>query len=284
MILVVLITALAYATQWYRLSHTVSPDGMAYLELAAGKPVPAPYSRRWLLPRIVGTRWNVWRVVTACALLACSLELWALTHSVWSVWLWLWLPGTAQLMRHPVLVDAVALALAMGAALLVSRGVWGLCGAMVLVIVASCVREPAALFGATFAGQWWLMGGALIAALFLPERSGFERNARSGVAYLDHPFREARKRHDWLNWRTMLLPWGMVVPLFVMGARWDSTTLWACVALALGYGQLLAAQDGPRLFQFGAPAVLIVCVHASLPWWALLAHPFVCALSPEARK
>ena len=173
------------------------------------------------------------------------------------------LPGIAFSLRHPVLADAPAMALALGSAVL-----WPVnpVASVVLAIVAGCVKESAPVWAAAYAFNPWALLGLIPVVVRWGMRCG-EDPAGYGDA-LAHPIRSARSAHrgGWVDPMRMVAPWGgLLVCLLAIDVR-------LAVALALGYGQLLAATDEVRLYQWAAPVVALAAFSVvPAPWWPLLA-------------
>jgi hypothetical protein len=102
------------------------------------------------------------------------------------------------------------------------------------------------------------------------------RDTNPPEPWLQHPVREARKVHDFLDWRTMILPWGAVAVLAPLGFSRSPSIVPAVAALLAGYAQLLVAVDNARLFQWAAPAVIAIAVRdpPSWGWFAAIAGLF----------
>lgn len=282
LVLALAIQALAFLVCAYRLRfvRSVSPDGRYYIQMTEGRQVPAPFSRRWLLPFVVRYTRIPWGVLSTVAFLACGPLMYGATGSLAMVWLGAWLPGWTLSIRLPVLADMTAYALMLGAIVLCKEG--HEVAACVVLFLAAQAKEPSGLFGAVvcWANPWVAATGLLSTGVAV-----LVGNARGGEAteeYMRHPFRDALGRHDPLDWRAMLLPWG-AIPL-LWAATWagmGELEAVACVSLVLAYGQLALARDESRLFLWAAPAVLMAMATADMPWLALglLVHPFMCAMT-----
>ena len=269
---------LAYAVLWYRSrGKGHSPDSTRYLLMAEGHAQPSPYSRRWLLPMLLKSR-RAWAIATGIAYVSIGPLIYELTGSLACAWLALWLPGLTLGIRLPVLNDAVAMALMLGAAVACKHDQIAL--AMVLVFVCGQVKESAPIFGALLCGHW-LVGVAGLVSMAVAIGVGARSSAEPDAAHQISPFRVARAKHDPLDWKSMLLPWGSVaVFAVVLGVELNTATVVAMVSVALGYGQLLIANDEPRLYQWSSAAVLVALApYMGGPWLVplLVAHPFLCA-------
>lgn len=244
--MILLAALIVIAGHWYNEPGLISPDGTYYLRSHAAR--PAPYSRRWLLPLLLGQRVWAWRLATFAAITATA----CMMPGIWGALLFLGLPGLVWLnIRFPVLVDAVALSLALGAARAWESGHHAL--ALVLVALSGACAEKGPVFAAIYAMHPVLLLGLLAV--------NWERGAPGNEWWLQ-PIHKLlpmmRKHHAPFDWRTMLAPWGSLVVLVPLGGF----TLQAGVALAAGYGQLLIATDRARLYQWAAPVLIPLAVHA----------------------
>lgn len=272
----IVLALVALAIQYSRLGTHLSPDGVVYTSLAAGGRVPAPFAWRRFLPEIIGPRPWVWRVVSWGSWVLCAPALFALSHSITAVYLWAFLPVGAQLIRHPVLVDAPALLLMM-LAVLAFRADEPILAVGIAVLATSC-KEPAGILAGAIAGSWLIVVASTIAALL---------TIGVGLSYDPSDVEHAHPvpvRHDWLDARRMLLPWG--AGALALLSEWSPAAL---MATGLAYAQMLLANDEPRLYQWAAPAVLPIAASTldSLPpllsLAAIVAHPFLCAAVRESR-
>jgi hypothetical protein len=241
---------------------SLTPDGVRYFA-AASQRVARPFHLRWLLPRLLGADSARWQVVTRTSVLAIGVLTAVYAHSVWMGCV-VALPGIWFNWRHPVLVDAPAMALALAAALL-----WPIspAAAIALVLIAGCVRETAPVWSAVYAWQPWLLVGLVPVAVRWLMRQGSDVLDAENAWILVHPIKASAKYHRglWTDAGTMVAPWGgLVAAVAFLDARLE-------VALGLAYAQLLAATDSVRLYQWAAPVLAASCV-AGLPSWAL---PFV---------
>lgn len=272
------LSAIAFALlAWFVAAHRngfmLSADGQAYW----GKRTVSPFHLRWLLPKLLGRGWLApWMAVSLLATLALGPLVHAWTGSLASAWLLVWLGVVQICVARPVMTDLPAMALALGAALAARAGLWWL--AIPLALLAGACRESAPVFAAAWALEPVLLVGVIAAGWW--RKAAAVKPGTVGA----YPWGSARKQHDLLDWRRMLAPWGAVAALAPLGAAWDRETLAAVLALALGYGQLLRARDGARLFTWAAPAVLVLAARVDAQWTLplLFAHPWL-ALS-ERRK
>jgi hypothetical protein len=256
--------------------RVVTTDGMIYLQAGRGEPVPRPFSRRWLLPRLLGDRAVRWDVASTAAMIACGPLVAAYAGGpMWqqlaACCLFLGCPGIFRMnVACPVHVDPIGHALALAAALCAPHHP---VIAVALSLAGGACVERAPVFAAIFAWNPWLLLGLLAPAW---RRAG----APATEPWLTRPFRYALERHrgSWLAWREMVMPWGALALLMPLGAALDLPTLIAVAALAVGYGQMFIATDRARLYQWAAPALIAVAVRAlpdsSLTVAILVVHLF----------
>jgi hypothetical protein len=155
-----------------------------------------------------------------------------------------------------------------------------LLAAGIVIAASGQVKESAPVFGVILAPVLWpfALGSTVLAVLI-----GQIMGTKSKNPKVAKPLLWAWKKHDPLSWRDMLLPWGVAAALLPLQYQEQSVVFHASVcaflSLAVGYGQLLIAQDHARLYQWAAPAVLVAVAGFSPSWLplALAAHPFVCA-------
>jgi hypothetical protein len=281
----------ALVIRWEQPSH-LSPDGVYYQTMAHGDAVPMPYALRWLLPTLCKRRWQ-WEVALWVSVPLSGLGLIWITFSgvnaptgrpcalllpLLTACLWAGLPFLRVNVWLPVLTDLPSMTLSLLAAswLLAhpspSLYMWSM---VVLIATASGAMNEK---GPIFAAAWTLNPLPLLGLI----GSGWwrRRGAPKGeTAWLQHPWREARTTHRGalLAWQVMLGPWGMVLPLALLGVE-RATPHQVCAAaisLALGYGMLLRSQDRARLFLWAAPAVIPLAV-VGTPEWAI---PLVCLIA-----
>lgn len=279
MFALIAIASLMYAVTWWHSGWGISPDGHQYIGMARGEHVPSPYTRRWLLPLLFSIRasskelWRHWAHVGASAtVLSAALTAkyvgGSLERQVLALLLFVGLPGIWRLnVRLPVLVDPAAYCAAVGGAVLWRSGHHAL--ACAVWLIGAGIKETVPIFAAALTLN-------PIPLLFLPvplaSKLFFKQRKNPTEPYLRHPVLEARKVHDFFDWKTKLLPWGSVGILTLVALarfEWNRTMLIAGVTLALAYGQLLVAQDNARLFQWAAPAVIAVALQHPPSWvWA----------------
>jgi len=171
------------------------------------------------------------------------------------------LPGIAFSVRHPVLVDAFGMALALGAALMLSV-CWPI--AIVLALLAGCTRETAPIWAAVYAWNPLLLVGLVPVGVRWLMRSGPDVLDPKNAWILEHPIKASIEFHAgrWTDPLLMVLPWGGLL------AGITAFTVQTLVAVGLGYSQLLVATDAVRLYQWAAPVLALAAV-AAVPAWAL---------------
>jgi hypothetical protein len=138
--------------------------------------------------------------------------------------------------------------------------------AVFAVVLGACVKETTPIFMAIFMGSWLpLLGMVAVRACW----SRWIKSSPPGEAkepWLQQPIREARKVHDFFHALAIVAPWGAVAVLACFASWWSFPGLLAILALVAGYGQLLAAQDNARLFQWAAPAVIALVLQHPPSW------------------
>ena len=239
----------------------ITPDGRHYLAMAGGVAQPMPYHVRRGLPMICGTskrRWKVANTISTLAaawLIGCLAVLHGATpyQAAFAAALFLGLPWVRFCVECPVLVDMPGLAGALFAAVAWLSGYQPL--ALVAVCVAAPISEKAPIWAALFAWHPVLLAGLIVPLVVRCILKPAEPDA--GDVELTHPLRAGL---DWpkKKWRdplAMVMPWGMCLAALL------ALTLPLCVALLIGYAQLLVATDTVRLYQQAAP---VVCVAAAM--------------------
>lgn len=228
----------------------VTPDGTRYLALGAGRNVPRPFMLRWLLPSLLGQNRKAWAITSRASIVALAPLAWWYTGSPWMAAA-VALPSTLFAWRHPVLVDAPAMALTLLAACL-----WPLSPVAALAVgfLAVCCRETAPVWLAV-----WAWTPAPLVLLLVPLLRWGMRTGPDPCGYdhlLAHPLRTGLDAHrgHWFDWRLMLAPWGGLL----IGLAGLTPAL--AVALVIGYAQTLLATDTVRLYQWAWPSLALACV------------------------
>ena len=237
----------------------LTPDGARYLA-ASHQRVARPFHLRWLLPTVLGDNQRRWEYCTRLSVLAIGVLCGLYTHSVWMAAVCA-LPGITFNWRHPVLVDAPAMATALAAAVVFPH-CWP--AAVALALLSGTIRETAPVWAAIYAWNPLLLVGLLPVAARAVQRQGDDVLDSQNAWILAHPFKASQAFHlgQWSSWQIMVAPWATLV------ASVAGLTTQLIVALAAGYGQLLIATDSVRLYQWAAPVLALACVHM-LPSWAL---------------
>lgn len=240
----------------------LTPDGVRYMT-AARRRVARPFHLRWLLPRLCGDSLRRWTVVSRASVVAIGLLGAVYARSPWMVCI-AFLPGVTFNWRHPVLVDAAGMALALAAAVVFP---WCWPAALALALVAGCVRETAPVWAAIYAWHPILLVGLVPVAVRWLMRQGDDVLDAENRWIIDHPIKASLKYHAgrWNDPLLLVAPWGGLL------AGLAALTTQVEVAIAAAYAQLLVATDSVRLYQWAAPVLAAACVHV-LPAWAL---PFV---------
>lgn len=239
----------------------LTPDGRRYLAMGAGRRVCLPFHLRWLVPFVCRESYARWRVVSLVSLAAVAVLVAVFVGTPWAAAV-VALPGLDFNRRHPVLVDAPGLALALLAAVLWPVAPWA---AVAVACVAGMVRESAPVWAAVFAWSVWPLLGLVPVVLRWSMRQGEDPCGYGAV--LRRPLRSALEAHRgrWLDPAVMVAPWGgLLVAAGNLSPR-------VAVALAVGYGQLLVATDSVRLYQWAAPVVAVAAFGAVPPAW----HPLL---------
>jgi hypothetical protein len=241
----------------------LSPDGERYLAIGRGKPVPRPYSYRWLLPALFRTDTRLWVGFSYLALCVAAFEVALWAGGTWGgLFAAVLFTGATGLFRTsvmlPVITEPVSFALSLGAALMFRGG--HTAGGVILSMLAGACRESAPVFIACWTLNPWALVG-----LVTPKWLG--RYAEPDAEYLSSPFQDARKikRETGLDFQFLLRPWGVVCGLFplLLPAAAPRLVFAALLSLTLSYAQLLRARDYSRLYQWAWPAVIPICANVS---------------------
>lgn len=266
---------------WWATNHVTWPDSLKYISLARGERVSGPFVRRYLLPWLLGPRVWAWRAASYTSIIASAGLLFLISGSLKAPLLFLGLYGLVWMsIAGPVLVDMPAFALSLLATLLYTNDHPYLAGT-ILSIAAGC-KESAPFFVAAWTGEprALLVGFGTILTLKWAKMWW-------GGDSVDDPWLQpirkliplARRSHDWTGLKRMILPWGALAILFPVGVTQlglSKAVLLAFLSLGLGYAQLLIASDEGRLYQWAAPAVILVACQVDGAWVAplLVLHLF----------
>lgn len=234
----------------------LSPDEYYYYTAAAGQAVPVPYSRRWLLPRLIGPHPRRWRAVTLASFAALplvatgyfrsrGLDGWAL---VFATALLCSLPGLRLPLKLSILVDAPSFVGALAVAWSTTEGPWWLTVGLSLLVGAT--RETGPVFAALWAWSPWPLVGLAAVGWWC---SSVGPPKPDEEPWLVHPYREAWQ----LRWQIgldgslYLRPWGAALA----GLAAPS---WQCLAtVAVAHAQLFAAVDTVRLAVWAGPVLVL---------------------------
>jgi len=165
----------------------------------------------------------------------------------WFSVLFMSLPWVWTCFKFPGLTDQPAM-LCFALALCTGRWEYAAIGAL--------FNEKSAIFGSLFCSPLCLVGLVVPGLLYLKG----EKATLTDPDWLQTPVKAALKPARFADARYWLLPWGTAL-----------TGLYGLqnpIALAVGYLQLLAAQDGPRLYMWAFP-----CLFAGIPlsWLPIVA-------------
>lgn len=271
-VIAALIGALAVVIYTFDERLSLAPDSVYYKALGAGQRVPTPFCGRWLIPRLFRGHGYWYLYMAPIMSMLVSVSIYRLTGTYAACVLLLALPHVRFAVRHPILVDWPAIALPVIAAAWVPD-YWYLVLPAALVIGAA--REWSVIWYAVLAQQPLALLGLAGAGW------GYYRWRRPAQEGTDNPFitRPVQtvsefRRGQVFNWKLMLLPWGMVLPLALLAAGSSFPWYW----FALAYLPLVTATDHGRIFLLAAPVFIVLAVSAPLPagvWgFALLVHVF----------
>ena len=240
----------------------LTPDGARYLAMAEVR-VARPFHLRWLQTRLCGKNLRRWTWLTRASVLAVGGLVALYAGNPWMAAI-VFLPGITFSWKHPVLVDPLGMALALGSALLMP--ISPLAG-IAVACLAGMTRETAPIWAAIYAWNPLCLIGLIPVALRALVGQGVDVLDEQNAWILEHPFKASQLFHQgqWLNPSLMVAPWGgLLAGLATLDAQLG-------VALAAGYAQLIIATDSVRLYQWAAPVMALACVRV-VPLWAL---PFV---------
>lgn len=270
LIAVVALAALTFVLLRLDEHSSMSPDAAYYLAMAKGEKVPRPFCGRWLLPLVLRDRVRWWGVMVGLCFVVGAAAMYSLAGgSIVAAALWLWLPNTRFHLRHPLLVDLPGIVLPMAAAAWLPAD-WRYVVPAALLIGA--VREWGVIWYAVLLLSPWPLVG-LVSVAFGYARFGREMQEGDNP-FITNPFTAIsryRMGHVF-NWRLMLLPWGMVLPLALISGQFP----WLVFLLA--YVPLVIATDHARIYLYAAPVLIPVALAAPIPasWWGMvvLLHVF----------
>lgn len=262
----------------------VSPDGFRYVKLGNRQKVPWPFAARWLVPWACGANAARWKIVTrsSTASLPVLMGLWVLQEP-WGTWWRAVLAGVLVVglagiwrfsWRFPILVDAPAMALALGGAVAWRQGGPWEALAIILVSMAAVTKETAGIFACVWAWTPLLLPAAIIPVISsFSTRGELSDDPCDGEAHeaLVHPIRTSWTKRRTLGVEGMqtwgvvyVLPWGMALLALTGPLSWP-----LLVGLALAYAQLIPATDSVRLYQWAAPMMIVSSV-SMVSWHTVL--------------
>jgi hypothetical protein len=249
---------------------THAPDSAYYLALGRGHRVPSPFCYRPLVPWVVGTSDRRWRVATVTGLVAQGVLVAGLTGDARASLLLLALPGGARFsVRCPVLVDPLAMAAAIGLAWVATAMPLAFAVSFLLL---GAMRESAPVWAAIYARSWWPLVGLLV---FPIARAFLHRpTTAADPVWIQTPWLcLERRRGQWLNPYSMLLPWGVLLPLALLGDWLTTVVVYGVATLPLAI-----ATDTARIQQWAAPALIPAALAAPIPaeWWPVLLALHLC--------
>lgn len=215
-----------------------SPDAWHYLALERA---PAPFSRRWLLPAVLGDSLEAWRLVTWGSVVVAALEL-GRRYGLAAAVAFLALPMVRTWYRIGVTPDAAGFLWALAAC----DGPWYYRAGAALL--AGATRETAPVFAAL----WSWSPIPLVGLLAVPWWRGGAGATR------------------WHRPAWSIAPWGFLPAV----ATFDLRT---AVTVLVGYLQCLIASDGARLYQWAAPVFLPGLAQAPLGVQVLICASVVLA-------
>ena len=256
----------------------LGPDSARYLLAGQGERVARPFHLRWLLPKVCRDNPSRWRAVWLTSWGLAAVAMWSWSYAPTSDWriagaatvLLLALPGVlGPTVVRPVGVDLPAMALSLVAVALLERGWWP--AAVVVILVAACVKETSPVWAALWAWHPILLVGLaapLIRGLFWKPQLDQVTAMPNLREVHDHPVRTALAAHagQWRNAWVMVAPWGICLAALHRPS-------WPLIAvLVVAYLQLLVATDTVRLVHTAAgPPVALAAAQVIPPHWLLLA-------------
>jgi hypothetical protein len=250
----------------------MSPDGVRYLLMAEGNRLSRPFYLRWLWPYICKSSTFRWRmfadICTTLMIPAAMFMLWCSGASIQASILGglsvFGLSGVYAFNRRlPVLVDAPAMLVS---TLAISFGLLGgnfTILAVILSLLAGCIKETSPIFSAIASFNPFLLVGLLspiLAKILLKE--GKDPSPEYQSTAIERPFNFARQFHDgrWDNFRLMVAPWGGLILAIL------NPSIPLLLSLICSYSLLLVASDRVRIYQWAWHSVLISCFSGTPEW------------------
>lgn len=288
-----------YVGRWTWLQHEAK-DSKSYLAIGRGEVVTSPYHGRWLLPWLLrarkpgpyagredymdhARRWFLWSFTfqVAGAVLIAALALgrgMSPGQAVAAAVLWVGLAGVFDMQTAlPILLDATGYVCALAVGVCAQCECWWGAG---LASAALAFVRPVAMPVASLLLPW--------AWCWLPFAVGVPIVLANGelphlprAAYNRWRFLTGYDGYQLVDMFWLVIPWGAC--LVALTAP-DVPTI---AALVYGYGSLWLANGTVRIYQVGAPAVVLCAVPLIPVEWLLLvclAHWCVVSLRSDWRK
>jgi len=288
-----------YAGRWTWLQHE-SKDSKSYMAMGRGEIVTSPYHSRWLLPwlfraktpgpyktpedfRAHASIWFFWSFVfqIAGAVLIATLALargMTPGQGVAAAATWVGLSGVFDLQTTiPILLDAGGYVCILAAGLFAANECWW--GVGVASAMLACVRPVALPVAAMMLPLAWCWLPFAVAFPFLMANDKIEHLPRAD--YNAWRYKTGYDGYQLLDAVWLVIPWGVCLVAFVWP---DWPTL---AALAFGYASLWLCNGTIRIYQVGAPVVVLCAVPlipSELLLLACLVHWCVVSFRPGWRK
>lgn len=249
----------------------VSPDGRFYLAAGRGELVPKPYSLRWLMPWLLKGKTGRWVAASVLGFVMLPLAgalyfAQVAEHWAWATALLLCLPIFRTAWYFPVLTDVPAFVFSLLSAACALHG-W-IVPSVLLACLAGACRESAPVFAALWAWSPWPLLGVVAAGWWRKSCAPDDRSVQRFMQpLLKHPFKTAWAKRLEIGFEPLayVFPWGGVVAGLALGG-WQ---VWVTTAVA--YGQMIAAQDTVRLYQWAAPVLCAAAVTVvPVDWFPVL--------------
>lgn len=246
----------------------IAPDSEYYLALARGERVPRPFCFRPAVPWFIGSNFAEWKVITLASVVAQGLAIALITNDLRAVILLLALPGGARFsLRCPVLVDAVAMLAVLCATIVAGQVHWSVL--IILGIILATFRESAPVWFAVYSRSMYPLLGVPATLFALSLLFGRKPEVGRDNAFIRNPIGSclAHRHGRFFDWKLLLLPWGVLLPLALLGDWRIAGAVWA-----LSAAPLLAVTDTARVQYWAAPALIPLALAAPIPelWWPLL--------------
>ena len=245
-----LVSLIAVCLCLWQDGDNVCNDGERY---TSGKSQPYPFHRRWC-----GWPKPILKAASVVGLVALGTMMGTPQKAL----LFCSLPGFWFVAVHRTCVDAVSMALGLGASLLFPFQPYF---SVLLAILSGVVHERGPVFAALYAGSPLLLLGLVGVGWW--RRAAMPDSDRLVGKGLVHAIRAHKPYTDWLDWKVSLFA-ARAVPLL---AAFYGVSPRAWLALALAWASRVVGTDGARFIWWGTP-LLIRELPSDLPWWAVLLH------------